>query len=76
LQMGARIVDTDARIVALTDNQATLGARIIELTENQATLGTRMVELTDNQAAIQAALQALIAQIDRFISGQQRDGHE
>jgi hypothetical protein len=36
--------------------------------------GTR--PLAENQATIQAGLQALTALIDRFIRGQQRDGHE
>ncbi len=40
------------------------------------TLDAKITALTDNQATIQAALQALTALIDRFIRGQQRDGHE
>ncbi len=39
-------------------------------------LDAKITALTDNQATIQAALQVLIAQIDRFMRGQQRDGHE
>jgi hypothetical protein len=41
-----------------------------------AEVEARIVALTDNQGVTQAALQALIAQIDRFIRGQERDGHE
>ncbi len=40
------------------------------------TLDAKITALTDNQATIQAALQVLIAQVDRFMRGQQRDGHE
>jgi hypothetical protein len=40
------------------------------------TLDAKIAELTDNQATIQGALQALIAQIDRFLRGQQRNGRE
>ena len=40
------------------------------------TLDAKIKALTDNQATIQAALQALITQIDRFLRGQQRDGHK
>ena len=40
------------------------------------TLDAKITALTDNQATIQADLQALTALIDRFIRGQQRDGHE
>ena len=40
------------------------------------TLDAKITALTDNQAATQAGLQALTALIDRFIRGQQRDGHE
>jgi len=36
----------------------------------------RLAALAENQATIQAGLQALTALIDRFIRGQQRDGHE
>jgi len=40
------------------------------------TLEAKITALTDNQATIQAGLQALTALVDRFIRGQQRDGHE
>ncbi len=40
------------------------------------TLDAKIAALTDNQATVQAALQTLIAQVDRFISGRQRDGHQ
>ncbi len=57
-----QLAEQDARIAALTDNQASADARIAALADGQVTL--------------QAALEALTAQVDRFLRGQQRDGHE
>jgi hypothetical protein len=50
--------------------------RLTTLVQNQVSTDARIAALVDNQATIQAALQALTAQIDRFLRGQQRDGHE
>ena len=40
------------------------------------TLDAKITALTGNQATIQAALQTLITQVDRFIRGRLRDGHK
>lgn len=55
--------------------------RRLERLEREATrrpvgLDAKIAALADNQVTIQAALQASTAQIDRFLRGQQRDGHK
>jgi ABC-type transporter Mla subunit MlaD len=52
----------------LADNQSKVQAVLKTVTGNVQTLA-------DNQSSIQAALQGLTEQIDRFLRGQQKNGH-
>jgi ABC-type transporter Mla subunit MlaD len=52
----------------LADHQAAMQAAL-------QTLIGRVEVLTDNQATLQAALQGLTETVDRFIRGQQGNGH-
>jgi ABC-type transporter Mla subunit MlaD len=52
----------------LADHQATIQAAL-------QTLIGRVEVLTDNQATLHAALQGLTETVDRFIRGQQGNGH-
>jgi ABC-type transporter Mla subunit MlaD len=67
---------------ALADGQAHLQTAVQALADNQShiqsamqTIQAAVQALADNQSTLQAALQDLIKQIDRFLRGQQRDGH-
>ncbi len=70
------LADLASTVRVLTDHQRILGEHQIRLGEIQFQVDAKIAALADNQATIQAALQALIAQIDRFIRGQQRNGHQ
>src|SRR5271167_11363 len=61
--LGQHQIRLEENQIRLEEIQLQMGARMVEI-------GARIVELTDNQATTQSALQALIAQIDRFIRGQ------
>jgi translation initiation factor 2B subunit (eIF-2B alpha/beta/delta family) len=59
----------------LADNQAKIQGVLQTVIEQVQTLSDSMQNLADNQSSVQAALQGLTEQIDRFLRGQQKNGH-
>jgi methyl-accepting chemotaxis protein len=65
----------ERNLAELTNDVHDLTEAVQALADNQSHTQAAIQILTDNQSNTQAALQSLIEQIDRFLRGQQKNGH-
>ena len=73
LSEDVRSLSDSVRVLA--DNQSKSQGVLQIIIEHVQTLTDSMQNLADNQSGIQAALRGLTEQVDRFLRGQQKNGH-
>ena len=71
-----RLDRIEAALEKLTDGHVRLIESHQSMIESHQTLIESHQNLATRQAQTEAALQSLIGQIDRFLRGQQRNGHD
>ena len=81
LLVQSRLVDrferrTEERFAVHEDRMDRIEAALEKVTDGYVHLIESHQDLAARQAQTEAALQALIGQIDRFLRGQQRNGHD
>lgn len=73
LSEDVRSVSDSVRVLA--DTQSKIQGVLQTVIEHVQTLRDSMQNLADSQSSLQAALRSLTEQVDRFLRGQQKNGH-